>query len=153
MQCHQRTWSRKRRRSQYPRSIPDDHTDRHCKRQRRLAEGRPALDTQASICEEEQDPIAYWVHHHQWPKGYIGKTEDMEQIVARKRSLSSRSRKNSDADSGTPSSSNQSNQQSREQKSAEYNKPQYETVPETKGFIMKLYDVHVSVCLKLPTRS
>ncbi|TKA66907.1 hypothetical protein B0A55_11659 [Friedmanniomyces simplex] len=61
----------------------------------------------------------------------------MENILARKRSLSSRSRKNSDADSTTPSSSNQSNQQSREQKSAEYNKPQYETVLATRGILME----------------
>ncbi|KAK0894599.1 hypothetical protein LTR91_023650 [Friedmanniomyces endolithicus] len=137
LQSHRKTSSRRQPRAQRHPSTPDDHTCGHRTRQRRIAEGPSALDTPASICEEEQDPIAYWAFHHQWPKGYIEKTNDMEDILARKRSLSSRSRKNSDAGSTTPSSSNQSNQQTREQKSAEYNKPQYETVLATKGIIME----------------
>ncbi|KAK1810048.1 hypothetical protein LTR12_015596 [Friedmanniomyces endolithicus] len=137
VQSHRKTCSRRQPRTQRHQSTPDDHTCGHRRQQRRLAESPSALDTPASICEEEQDPIAYWAYHHQWPKGYIEKTKDMENILARKKSLSSRSRKNSDADSTTPSSSNQSNQQTREQKSAEYNKPQYETVLATKGILME----------------
>ncbi|KAK0949657.1 hypothetical protein LTS16_026935, partial [Friedmanniomyces endolithicus] len=61
----------------------------------------------------------------------------MENILARKRSVSSRSRKNSDTDSATPSSTNQGEQKSREQKSAEYKKPQYTTVLMTKGVFVE----------------
>lgn len=68
----------------------------------------------------------------------------MENILARKRSISSRSRKNSDTDSATPSSANQSEQKSREQKSAEYKKPQYAIVLATKGVSMKPSSIGVT---------
>ncbi|KAK3114732.1 hypothetical protein LTR53_006648 [Teratosphaeriaceae sp. CCFEE 6253] len=137
VQSHRETCSRNQPRAHCHQSTPDDHTCGHRRRQRRLAEGPSALDTPTSICEEEQDPTAYWARHHQWPKEYVERTKDMENILARKRSLSSRSRKNSDADPTTPSSSNKSDRQTREQKSAEYNKPQYETVLATKGILME----------------
>ncbi|KAK6364001.1 hypothetical protein LTR81_028115, partial [Elasticomyces elasticus] len=61
----------------------------------------------------------------------------MENILARNRSVSSRSRKNLNTDSATPSSTNQGEQKSREQKSAEYKKPQYVTVLAIKGVLMR----------------
>ena len=68
----------------------------------------------------------------------------MEDILARKRSISSRSRKNSDTDSTTPSSTNQGEQKSREQKSAKYRKPQYATVLATKGVSMEESELDIS---------
>ncbi|KAK3670755.1 hypothetical protein LTR78_009327 [Recurvomyces mirabilis] len=85
----------------------------------------------------EEHPIAYWAANDEWPPQYFEEDRDMENILARKRSVSSMSRQNSDTDSATPSSTGQGEQKSREQKSAEYKKPQYATVLATKGVFLK----------------
>ncbi|KAK0342279.1 hypothetical protein LTR94_022848, partial [Friedmanniomyces endolithicus] len=114
----------------------DDCDEEHRKLQRGPAkEDRLALDRSTGVSEDERDPISYWVSSGRWPPRYIDKCEDMENILARKRALSSRSRKNSDTESSPTSSSN--NLQSQEQKSAEYNKSQYATVLTTKGILVK----------------
>ncbi|KAK0263584.1 hypothetical protein LTR35_017536 [Friedmanniomyces endolithicus] len=136
VRAHQKTSSRKRLKCSATKQHPTIVIEEHRKLQRGPAkEDRLALDRSTGVSEEERDPISYWVSSGRWPPRYIDKCEDMENILARKRALSSRSRKNSDTESSPTSSSN--NLQSQEQKSAEYNKSQYATVLTTKGILMK----------------
>ncbi|KAK0262721.1 hypothetical protein LTR35_017675 [Friedmanniomyces endolithicus] len=93
----------------------------------------PALPGNLSV--EQHHPIAYWAANKRWPRQYLEEGKDMENILARKRSISSRSKETSE--SAAPSSTNQGEQKSGEQKSAEYKKPQYATVLATKGVMMK----------------
>jgi len=119
-------------------SAPDRKPEQQCKRRRlRADDHRPVPCSTIDLTIDEEHPVAYWAANKHWPEQYIAKGKDMENILARKRSVSSRSRKNSDTDSATPSSTNQGEQNSREQKSAEYKKPQYTTVLATKGVLLK----------------
>lgn len=96
------------------------------------------LSTKADTSSvDDQHPIAYWAMNKQWPLHYVAERKDIESILARKRSISSRSIRISETASTPPSSTNQGEPKSREQKSAKYKKPQYETVLATKGVKMK----------------
>ncbi|KAK3614960.1 hypothetical protein LTR56_026900 [Elasticomyces elasticus] len=130
--------SRKRPRAHNDRATTEESLDERRKRRRGPADKRalvPVLPSYLSV--DEQHPIAYWATNKRWPRQYLEQGTDMENILARKRSVSSRGRKDSDTDSATPSSTNQGEQKSREQKSAEYKKPQYATVLATKGVLMR----------------
>ncbi|KAK3076041.1 hypothetical protein LTR53_000086 [Teratosphaeriaceae sp. CCFEE 6253] len=119
-------------------TAPDRRPEQRCKRRRLLADDhRPVPCSTIHLIQDGEHPVAYWAANKRWPRQYIQKGRDMENILARKRSVSSRSRKNSDTDSATPSSTNQGEQKSREQKSAEYKKPQYTTVLMTKGVFVE----------------
>ncbi|KAK0775595.1 hypothetical protein LTR91_025779 [Friedmanniomyces endolithicus] len=135
-QQQQRPVSLRRLRTQNDPAAPDRTPERR-KRRRSLAEKSASVPALSSaLVVDEEHPIAYWAANKHWPEQYIEKGRDMENILARKRSVSYRSRKNSDTDSTTPSSTNQGEQKSREQKSAEYKKPQYAAVLATKGVFM-----------------
>ncbi|KAK0361556.1 hypothetical protein LTR94_022874 [Friedmanniomyces endolithicus] len=129
--------SRKRPRTHHDRATPEEPLDERSKRRRRGPAEKcmlvPALPGNLSV--EQQHPIAYWAANKRWPRQYLEEGKDMENILARKRSISSRSKETSE--SAAPSSTNQGEQKSREQKSAEYKKPQYATVLATKGVMMK----------------
>ncbi|KAK0822764.1 hypothetical protein LTR73_009061 [Friedmanniomyces endolithicus] len=128
----------KRPRIMNAQTAPDRRPEQQCKRRRLLADDyRPVPCSTSHLIKDGEHPVAYWAANKRWPRQYIEKDRDMENILARTRSVSSRSRKNSGTDSATPSSTNQGEQKSREQKSAEYNKPQYTTVLITKGVFVE----------------
>lgn len=75
-------------------------------------------------------PIGFWAREGHWPREYFG--ADMEGALARKRFLFSPERKPSDA----ASSATPSDQRPREEKSAQYQDPRYQTLLVTKGVFM-----------------
>ncbi|KJZ69321.1 hypothetical protein HIM_11279 [Hirsutella minnesotensis 3608] len=87
---------------------------------------RPA--TNKGDNSEPTDPIQFWAKVGQWPQEYF--EPDMEHLLARKRSLSL-VRKRSNSATSTPS-----DQKPREEKSAPYRDPRYETLLGTKGSFM-----------------
>ncbi|KAH9822829.1 54S ribosomal protein [Teratosphaeria destructans] len=135
----QKPASRKRPRPQIDPTKPEEPSTQRRKRQRRTADESPLLPTRSgNLSEEGHHPMAYWAANQQWPRQYLEEGRDMENILARKRSVSARSRKNSDTGTATPSSTEEGESKSLEQKSAEYRKPQYAPVLATKGVSMKL---------------
>lgn len=89
---------------------------------------RPATNNGGTY--EPANPIDFWAREGQWPQEYF--ELDMEHLLARKRSLSALVRKRSNsATSTTPS-----DQKPREEKSASYRDPRYETLLGTKGSFM-----------------
>lgn len=90
-----------------------------------------------STGEEDLDPIAYWSQHHRWPDKYLEACDPMANILARKRSTTSRSRKTSWVDLVTATSITPSDQKPREEKSADYKTARYEIVLATKGIFME----------------
>ncbi|KAK5160042.1 hypothetical protein LTS14_002148 [Recurvomyces mirabilis] len=129
-----------------PKTSPPRQTTAQCHRvpQSNCAKGRRNLQrppaeedhlapkTSTRSYEDEQHPIAYWALSNQWPRSYINNSKDMEDILARKRSLSSRSRKNSDADSAPTGSVKPS-----EQQTAEYRRPEYKELLRTRNVFME----------------
>ncbi|EME77474.1 uncharacterized protein MYCFIDRAFT_98289, partial [Pseudocercospora fijiensis CIRAD86] len=80
------------------------------------------------------DPIAYWAAYKRWPRQYCEQGGHMEKhMLARKRSVSGRSKNASDVGSATRSSSDQGGS-----KRSEYSSQRYEELLETKGVFMKL---------------
>lgn len=142
----QKLVSHKRPRLQNDPASPEEASDERCKRRRESAEEESASVPAAldNLCEDAENPIAYWAANKRWPLQYFDEGRGMENILARKRSTSARSRKNSDTDSTTPSSTDQGEPKSREQKSAEYRKPQYGTVLATKGVFMMESELDIS---------
>ncbi|KAK1048883.1 hypothetical protein LTR48_006165 [Friedmanniomyces endolithicus] len=137
-QQRQKPASQKRLRIENVPTVSKRIHDQRRKRRRLLANNYTSVPASSiDVTVDEEHPVAYWAANKHWPGQYIAKGRDMESILARKRSVSSRSRENSDTDSTTPSSNNQGEQKSREQKSAEYKKPQYTTVLTTKGVFME----------------
>ncbi|KAK9364479.1 hypothetical protein V1509DRAFT_613426 [Lipomyces kononenkoae] len=89
---------------------------------------RPASNNGGTY--EPINPIEFWAREARWPQEYF--ELDMEHLLARKRSLPSLVRKQSNSTtSKTPS-----DQKPREEKSAPYRDPRYETLLETKGCFM-----------------
>ncbi|KAM3496778.1 hypothetical protein MY10362_009851 [Beauveria mimosiformis] len=92
-------------------------------------------------------PIEFWVREGSWPHDYI--QPDMEHALARQRSSNSLRRKRSDsATSTTPS-----DQRAREEKSAPYRDPRYETLLNTKGTYMETSELGVADESKLICRN
>ena len=87
--------------------------------------------------DQEQDPIKYWSQHGRWPRDYFDQTSNMSNILARKRSRTALSRKNSDAGSVEPYSATLSDEKPREVKSANYKDQRYEVLLSTKGSFIK----------------
>ncbi|RYP83310.1 hypothetical protein DL769_001397 [Monosporascus sp. CRB-8-3] len=79
---------------------------------------------------EPINPIDYWAREGQWPQEYF--EFDMEHLLARKKSLSSLVRKRLNSTTSTTPS----DQKPREEKSAPYRDPRYETLLGTKGSFM-----------------
>ncbi|UKZ63731.1 uncharacterized protein TrAtP1_004955 [Trichoderma atroviride] len=107
----------------------DAATQPPAKRPRRplsSSEGRPdQVADQRSV-----HPIGFWAKEGHWPREFFG--TDMERALARKRFLFPLERKPSDsASSATPS-----DQQQREEKSAQYRDPRYQALLAAKGVLM-----------------
>ncbi|KAM3422217.1 hypothetical protein BST61_g2582 [Cercospora zeina] len=137
--------SRKRLGSQTGPASPEEASDERRKRRRESAQGSAYVPgSLGNLRDDAEHPIAYWAAYKRWPSIYFEEGDDMENILARKRSTSARSRENSDASYATPSSACQGEPKSREQKSAEYRKPQYATVLATKGVFMEESELDIS---------
>jgi hypothetical protein len=89
---------------------------------------RPAANNGGTY--ELINPIEFWAREGQWPQEYF--ELDMEYLLARKRSLSSLVRKRSNSTTSTTPS----DQKPREEKSAPYRDPRYETLLGTKDSFM-----------------
>ncbi len=95
--------------------------------------------------DRDQDPIEYWSQHGRWPRDSLEKMSNMSNILARKRSRPSLSRKGSNVgsdvgfvgtDNNTPS-----DQKPREAKSADYKDQRYEILLSTKTSFIKESDM------------
>ena len=91
-------------------------------------------------------PIAFWAREGKWPDQYP--EPEMDHLLARKKSLSSLSRKRS----SSTSSATPSDQRQREEKSAPYRDPRYELLLETKGSYMHNSDLGIVDTSKLLVR-
>ncbi|KAK0895148.1 hypothetical protein LTR91_023413 [Friedmanniomyces endolithicus] len=115
-QQQQKPVSRKQPRTHHDRATPEEPYDEPRKRRRRRAEKCTLVPSSpGNLSVDQQHPIAYWAANKWWPRQYFDGGKDMENILARKISFSSRSRKTSDTDSAKPGSTNQGKQKSREQ--------------------------------------
>ncbi|TWU70855.1 hypothetical protein ED733_000488 [Metarhizium rileyi] len=84
------------------------------------------------------NPIVFWAREGKWPKEYFKPA--MERLLARKKSLSSLSRKRSNSGSSTTPS----DQKPREEKSAPYRDQRYKTLLATKGSFMDESDLGIT---------
>ncbi|KAK8048467.1 hypothetical protein PG994_010197 [Apiospora phragmitis] len=102
-------------------------------KRRRLSSQSASGDAQGGPATNNCDPIEYWTRKGHWPHKYSKPgMEYIEHALARKRSSSVLGRKRSNsATSATPS-----DQRPREEKSAPYRDPRYETLLATKGSFM-----------------
>lgn len=132
---------RKRLQAADERADPD-RPDKQRKRARTLpytafAEEHSKSAAECVHSDPDEDPIKYWTRHGQWPRGYCEQPSNMCNILARKRSRSSLSRKGSDVGSAATESNTPSDQKPRETKSADYKDQRYEILLSTKGSFMK----------------
>lgn len=83
--------------------------------------------------------IAHWSQHGRWPPRYFHQPSDMDrdQVFAQPKSASSRSKRSSSTHSAALSLNTPSDQKPREQRSAEYRDPRYESLLGTKGSHMQ----------------
>ncbi|KAL2871633.1 uncharacterized protein BJX67DRAFT_377383 [Aspergillus lucknowensis] len=114
-----------------------------------LPQKRPRLSHRLSLADNASDrpatnnggiykrmnAIDFWVREKKWPQGYF--EPGLEHLRARKKSLLSLSRKRS----GPCASTIPSDQKPREEKSAPYQDPRYETLLATKGSFMNESDL------------
>ncbi|KAK5399934.1 hypothetical protein LTR06_011409 [Exophiala xenobiotica] len=88
---------------------------------------------------QDVDSVTYWTQTYHWPRGYFNESGEMSHLLARKKSATSLRRKRSDSESGAPSSITPSDQKPREEKSAPYQDPRYNSLLELKGSFMGKY--------------
>ena len=84
----------------------------------------------------EINPLQHWIVNQHWPEKYFESEENMNHLLAKKKSSSSLRGKQSESGSIAPSSTTPSDQKPREAKSSLYARPSYETVLATKGSFM-----------------
>ena len=139
----QRASQRKRKRPQEVGEPPDpDQADDRRKRAR-VPTGTAGVEDNSIPAaastrnDQDQSPIKYWSQHGRWPREYFEQNSDMNNILARKRSRPSLSRKGSDVGSVGTESDTPSGEKPREAKSADYKDQRYEILLSTKGSFMK----------------
>ncbi|KAG9779722.1 hypothetical protein HRR80_002798 [Exophiala dermatitidis] len=88
---------------------------------------------------QDVDSVTYWTQTYHWPRGYFNESGEMSHLLARKKSATSLRRKRSDSESGVLSSNTPSDQKPREEKSAPYQDPRYNSLLEAKGSFMGKY--------------
>ncbi len=143
--CH-----RKRRRPQEVEvPLEPDRADERRKRARTSAlaapiEGDSKPSAANALNDDDQKPIKYWSEHGRWPEEYFEQSSKTNSILARKRSRTSLSRKNSDAGSVQPNSTTPSDEQQREVKSAPYKDPRYKVWLQTFGSFMEESDMRIT---------
>ncbi len=113
------------------------------------------------VVDNKINPITYWIQTERWPKEYFDKDEqtqksfendswfekywepenNMNQVLARKKSSSSIRGKQSEASSG---STTPSDQKQREIKSSPYKDPRYQTLLATKGSFLDESDLGIT---------
>ena len=133
---------RKRKRAQEVEERADpDRADKRRKRTRVLTGTACEEENSKPVAaspwnDQDQDPIKYWSQHGRWPRDYFEQTSNMSNILARKRSRPSLSRKGSDVGSVGTESNTPSGEKQREAKSADYKDQRYEALLSTKGSFM-----------------
>ncbi|KAL7796475.1 hypothetical protein V8C37DRAFT_371807 [Trichoderma ceciliae] len=90
---------------------------------------------------KEINPLEYWTKKFRWPKEYFKSENDMNYMLARKKSFRG---KQSEAGSGAHSSATPSDQKPREVKSSPYAHPSYETILATKGSFMGKFELGIT---------
>ncbi|OAP58973.1 hypothetical protein AYL99_06270 [Fonsecaea erecta] len=91
------------------------------------------------------DPVTYWTQTYYWPQGYFNREcGEMSHLLARQKSTASLRRKRSDSESGAPSTTTPSDQQSREEKSAPYRDSRYKILLEAMGSYMKKSELDIT---------
>ncbi|PQK08282.1 hypothetical protein BB8028_0001g03600 [Beauveria bassiana] len=91
---------------------------------------------------EPINPVVFWTREGKWPQEYF--EPEMEHLLARKKSMPSLSRKRSNS----ASSSTPSDQRPREEKSAPYRDPRYETLLATKGSFLAKSNLDIASASK-----
>ncbi|KAK2591557.1 hypothetical protein QQS21_010750 [Conoideocrella luteorostrata] len=129
------------------------HLESVCKRPRRSSPVTLVRHTLSKTANshgdsfEPFDPIGFWAREGKWPREYF--EPKMAHLLARKKSLSSISRKRSNsATSSTPS-----DQRPREEKSAPYRDARYELLLQTKGTYMDISELGIAESSKLVIRN
>ncbi|KAH8653941.1 hypothetical protein BGZ60DRAFT_158356 [Tricladium varicosporioides] len=117
---------------------------------------KDTIDKNAAINDsgEKISPLEYWRRELYWPKEYSEPENNMNHLLARKKSSPSLRGNLSEAGSAAPSSTTPSDQKPREAKSAPYQSPQYKILLETKGSFMRkselgIADTSKTVCQTL----
>ncbi|EQK99331.1 hypothetical protein OCS_04953 [Ophiocordyceps sinensis CO18] len=95
---------------------------------------------------EPINPIHFWAREGQWPQEFLKPA--MEHLLARKRSLSFVRKRSNSATSTTPS-----DQKPREEKTALYRDPRYETLLGTKGSFMIESSLDITSGCKILSRT
>ena len=133
---------RKRKRAQEVEERPDPDRADEPRKRARVSTGTACVEEDSKPVaaspwsDQDQDPIKYWSQHGRWPEEYFEQTSNMSNILARKRSRPSLSRKGSDVGSVGTESNTPSGEKQREAKSADYKDQRYETLLSTKGSFM-----------------
>ncbi|KAL9027219.1 MAG: hypothetical protein Q9196_004232 [Gyalolechia fulgens] len=126
---------------------------------RRRTSDTPPAPEESSRYDGDIDPIDYWRRSgYCWPtKDWAKKSLDinpaMSHLLARKKSTGSLRRKRPDSESAEQSSNTQSDQKSREAKSAPYRDARYETLIATKGSFMGKHPLGISDASKSTCRN
>ncbi|KAL7818372.1 hypothetical protein V8C26DRAFT_55773 [Trichoderma gracile] len=139
------TFKRKRQAGGRQRAIGGSRNVARPSKRRRTS--RPPTPERLTDAAAEQadpnNPIDFWIKKDRWPSQLFEPEPEMEQILARKPSSSSSAagaRKRSlSASSRTPS-----DQRPREEQSAQYRDPRYETLLATKGCFMEESELGVA---------
>jgi len=101
----------------------------------------------------EVNPLEYWRKELRWPKEYFHPENNMNPLLARKKSSSSFRGRFSEASSAAPSSTTPSDQKPREAKSAPYQSPQYTILLEAKGSFMRKWELGIADVSKIICRT
>lgn len=101
-------------------------------------------NTIANIGEKEVNPIEYWTKELHWPNEYFEPDNNMNHLLARKKSSSSLRSKKWETGFAAPTSLTPSDQRPRELKSALYSRPSYTTGLANQGSFMDKSDLGIA---------
>ncbi|KAI9874229.1 MAG: hypothetical protein M1830_010044 [Pleopsidium flavum] len=127
-----------------PREVTDSANHIPTERPRKRLRPLPAVSQKAAsgISAAQKSHISHWAENQKWPKEFLQK-DDMPQLFVRKKSVPSLRRKSSG--SSLSASTTASDQRPRDEKTAAYKNPSYETLLETQGaFYMNEHELGIS---------
>ncbi|KAJ8058419.1 hypothetical protein OCU04_012608 [Sclerotinia nivalis] len=101
-------------------------------------------NTVIGICEKKIDPLEYWTKEFRWPNEYFEPENNMNHLLAKKKSSSSLRSKQSEVGYTLPISIIYTDQKPREVKSASYTRPSYTIALVTKGSFMNKSDLSIT---------
>ncbi|TQN73491.1 hypothetical protein CSHISOI_01991 [Colletotrichum shisoi] len=113
------------------RDLSPEYPESSLRRQQTSIPSAPEINSLAQDNADYNNPIEFWRRKKRWPRQYF--EPEMEYLLARKRSSSALCgrKRGSSVSSTTPS-----DQKSREERSAQYRDPRYETLLATRGSFM-----------------